>query len=67
MFNIITFFSKYNLNLIKIEDIQNISLFIISCSSFVSYLYYNLAPLIVGVGGGGGRGFYFFLSGFFFY
>jgi len=48
MFNIITFFSKYNLNLIKIEDIQNISLFIISCSSFVSYLYYNLAPLIVG-------------------
>ena len=45
MSDIIAFSHKYNLQLIKIEDIQNISLFIIACSSFLSYLYYNLAPL----------------------
>ena len=45
MSDIITFLHKYNLQFIKIEDIQNISLFIIACSSFLSYLYYNLAPL----------------------
>jgi hypothetical protein len=46
MSNVLAFSYKYNLQLIKVEDIQNISLFIISCSSFVSYLYYNLAPLL---------------------
>ena len=45
MSDIIAFSHKYNLHLIKIEDIQNMSLFIISCSTFLSYLYYNFAPL----------------------
>jgi len=39
---------KYKLNLIKIEDIQNISLFIIACSTFFSHLHYNLAPIWYG-------------------
>jgi|LauGreDrversion4_1035100.scaffolds.fasta_scaffold03576_7 hypothetical protein len=46
MTHIRAFSYKYNLNLIKTEDVQNISLFIIACSSFFSYLYYNLAPLL---------------------
>ena len=44
---------SHNLNSIKIENIQNISLFIIACSSFFSYLYYNLAPLWYENNGGG--------------
>lgn len=32
----------------KIEDIQNISLFVIASCSFLSYLYYNLAPFWYG-------------------
>ena len=45
MSDIIAFSHKYNLYLIKKEDIQNMSLFIISCLTFLSYLYYNFAPL----------------------
>ena len=45
MSDIIAFSHKYNLHLIKTEDIQNISLFIIAGCSLFSYLYYNLAPL----------------------
>jgi hypothetical protein len=42
MTDIIAFSRKYKLNLITIQDIQNISLFGIACSSFCSYLYYNI-------------------------
>lgn len=45
MSDIIAFSHKYNLQVIKIEDIQNISLFIIGCFSLFSYLYYNLSTL----------------------
>jgi len=54
MSDIIAFSSRYNLQLMKIEDIQNISLFFIACSSLFSYLYYNLAPLWCGNIEGGG-------------
>ena len=46
MSDIITFPYKQNFNLITVEDIQNISIFIIGCWSFFSYLYYNLSPLL---------------------
>ena len=42
MSDIIAFSHKYNLQFIKIEDIQNISLFIIACSSFLSCLYLSI-------------------------
>jgi hypothetical protein len=48
MSEIISFSHKYNLNSIKIEDIQNFCLFIISCCSFFSYLYYNINILWYG-------------------
>ena len=35
-------------NASQILDIQNTSLFIIACSSFTCYLYYNLAPVFYG-------------------
>jgi hypothetical protein len=40
------FLQKYNINFVNIETVQNISLFIISCSSFFSCLYYNFGPLL---------------------
>jgi len=45
MSDIIAFVNKYKLNDIKIEDIQNISLFFISTSSLFSCLSYNLHHL----------------------
>jgi hypothetical protein len=34
------------LKLIKIKDIQNIYIFMLGIASFISYLYYNLGPLL---------------------
>ena len=55
MSDILAFSYKYKLNYIKIEDIQNISLFMIACSCFLSYLCYNLRPLWYGNDDRGGN------------
>ena len=37
---------KYNLHKASIENFQNVSIFIIAISSFISYLYYNTNQLL---------------------
>lgn len=48
MSDIIAFSHKYKLDKITIEDIQNVSIFMIGCYSFCSYLYYNVALIWYG-------------------
>jgi len=48
MSNIIAFSYKYKLDEVTIEDIQNVSLFVISTFSLFACLYYNLGLLLYG-------------------
>lgn len=43
--------SSHNLTSIKLEDIQNFSLFTIAVSTFFSYLYYNFSSPLFAAGG----------------